>query len=213
MPVVGKHRGPLKGGAGSTPAGGERLGSNGNGTDFDRLSLAGLAAFLLALDLVLPSGGILLVLAIFSSAGSILFAFRHSYEAGIWLLIAELACVPLFAWLFVKIWPKTPIGRLVIIEPQKSDRYHWETESMVGKEGLTVCDFVPAGQVEIEGRRCEATSRAGLIPQGALVKVVGEEMGHLFVVPVQKTVSPLAQESPRSSSLDQPANDLGIDSL
>ncbi len=177
------------------------------------LILVGLAAFLLALDLLIPSGGILLVLALMSCAGSILFAFRHSYEAGIWMLIAELACVPLFAWLFLKLWPSTPLGRRVIIEPAQAKPYTWESVSMVGKEGVTVGDLVPAGQIDIDGRRWEATSRSGLIAEGTIVKVVAEEMGQLFVVPISKPTNHRPARSDRETLLDRPADDLGIDSL
>ena len=177
------------------------------------LVLVGVAAFLLALDLLVPSGGILLALAIMACAGSILFAFRHSYEAGIWMLIAELACVPLFAWLFLKLWPKTPMGRRMIIEPAAATPFTWESHSMVGKSAVAVCDLVPAGQVEIDGRRWEATSRSGLIPEGSKVKIVAEEMGQLFVVPLPKQSSKSQSQQDGKHFLDQPADDLGIDSL
>jgi membrane-bound ClpP family serine protease len=177
------------------------------------LVLVGVAAFLLALDLLVPSGGVLLVLALISCVGSILFAFRHSYEAGVWMLIAELACVPLGAWLFLKLWPNTPLGRRMIIEPADAKPYTWEADSLVGKTGVTLCDLVPAGEVEIESRRWKATSRSGLIAQGTSVKIVAEEMGQLFVVPNASASKSAKAATPKGSSLDRPADDLGIDSL
>ena len=111
----------------------------------------------------------MLALSLMASAGSILFAFRHSYDAGIWMLIAELACIPLFAWLFLKLWPRIPLGKRVIIEPAAAKPYTWEANSLLGKSGMTLCELVPAGVIEIDGRRWEATSRSGLIPKGTLV--------------------------------------------
>lgn len=182
------------------------------------LVFVGIAAVLLALDLLIPSGGILLALSLLSCTGSIFFAFRHSYDAGVWMLIAELACVPLFAWLFIKLWPNTPLGRKVIIAPPKAQPFTWETDSMVGKKGHTVCELVPTGEVEIDGRRWEATSRSGLIEQGTNVKVVAQEMGQLFVMPIpampnEHLSHQKGREASQENSLDRPADDLGIDSL
>ncbi len=182
------------------------------------LVFVGIAALLLALDLLVPSGGILLALSLMSCAGSVLFAFRHSYEAGIWMLISELACVPLFAWLFIKLWPSTPLGRRMIIEPTQAKPFTWETDSMVGQTGLTVCDLVPTGHVEVDGREWQATSRSGLIAEGTSVKVIAEEMGQLFVVPMLKTSrdassKPLDSKLDIENSLERPADDLGIDSI
>ncbi len=129
------------------------------------------------------------------------------------MLIAELACVPLAAWLFLKLWPNTPLGRRMIIEPPIAKPYTWDSDTMLGKTGVTVCDLVPAGEIEIDGRLWEASSQSGLIPQGEKVKIVAEEMGQLFVVPLPKATSTLDARSSATSSLDQPADDLGIDSL
>jgi hypothetical protein len=78
---------------------------------------------------------------------------------------------------------------------------------------MTLCELVPAGVIEIDGRRWEATSRSGLIPKGTLVNVVAEEMGHLFVLPVANPSDRISAKSSSMNSLDQPADDLGIDSL
>lgn len=182
------------------------------------LVLVGIAGLLLALDLLLPSGGILLAMAMVSAAGSVLFGFRHSYQAGVWMLISELACVPLFAWLFVKLWPSTPFGKRMIIEPAKAKPYQWETDSMIGKTGSTTCDLAPTGQVEIDGRKWEATSGSGIIANGISIKVVSEEMGQLFVVPATSAATPdrsvpIASTFNKENSLDRPADDFGIDTL
>ena len=176
------------------------------------LVFVGIAAILLALDLLIPSGGVLLALSLMACGGSILFAFRHSYEAGIWMLISELACVPLFAWLFIKLWPNTPLGRRMIIAPTKAKPFVWETDSMVGQIGIAVCDLVPTGHVEIDGREWQATSRSGLIAQGTKVKVIAEEMGQVFVVPIPKS-SGTGSARHELETLERPADDLGIDSL
>jgi membrane-bound ClpP family serine protease len=181
------------------------------------LALLALAIGLLAADLFLPTAGIVLVLSLICAAGSILFGFRHSYDFGIGLLIFELALVPIFAFIFVKLWPKTPLGRRMIIEPEKAESFQWEADTLVGRVGITLCDLVPAGDIEIEGRHWDATSRVGLIERGTQVKVVAEEMGQLYVIPVSSRTSPKSPKPTSSfdkeSLLDRPAEDLGIEQL
>lgn len=181
------------------------------------ISLLALSIGLLAADLFLPTAGIVLVLSLISAAASILFGFRHSYDFGIGLLIFELALVPVFTLIFVKLWPKTPLGKRMIIEPQEAESYQWEADSLVGRVGIAVCDLVPSGDIEIEGRRWDATSRVGLIAQGTQVKVVGEEMGQLYIVPVVETLPAItprpANSTSKESLLDRPAQEFGIDQL
>jgi membrane-bound ClpP family serine protease len=171
---------------------------------------------LLIADLFLPTGGIALVMSLICAGASVLFGFRHSYDFGIWLLIGELASVPFFAWVFLKYWPQTPLGRKMIIEPIVSEGFTWEAESLIGREGISGCEMVPTGKVEIDGRRWDATSRAGLIAEGVRVKVIDEEMGQLYVVPVIELPSESpepAEEKKKESVFDRPAKELGIDSL
>lgn len=180
-------------------------------------SLLALAIGLLVADLFLPTAGIVLVLSLLCAAASVLFGFRHSYDFGIGLLIFELALVPIFALIFVKLWPKTPLGRRMIIEPEKAESFHWEADTLVGRVGITLCDLVPAGDIEIEGRHWDATSRVGLIAKGTQVKVVAEEMGQLYVLPVSGPLPiPLPKTSGsanKESLLDRPAEDFGIEQL
>jgi membrane-bound ClpP family serine protease len=174
---------------------------------------------LLIADLFLPTGGILIVLSLICAGSSILFAFRHSYDFGIWLMIGELALVPVFAWLFVKIWPLTPLGRRMIIEPAPAEAFTWETRHLVGREGKTLCEMLPTGDIEIDGRRWEATSRSGLIAPGTKVRVIDEEMGQLYVVPADQRsdtpagAAPSMPNAKAPSMLDRPAKEFGIDSL
>jgi membrane-bound ClpP family serine protease len=180
------------------------------------LILMALAVGLLLADLFLPTGGIVLIVAGICSFASIVIAFRHSYEFGVGLLIFELCLVPFFTWVFVNVWPKTPLGRRMIIEPTPAESFKWEAESLVGKIGKTKCEMLPAGEIEIDGRLWDATSRTGLIAAGKLVKVVEEEMGQLYVIPhVESSNSKSNNPSalPTNSVLDRPADEIGIDKL
>ncbi len=104
----------------------------------------------------------------------------------------------------------------MIIEPQKAESFQWEADTLVGRVGIAVCDLVPSGDIEIEGRRWDATSRVGLIAQGTQVKVVAEEMGQLYIIPVPELrpgVTPPVNSPRKESLLDRPAQEFGIDQL
>ncbi len=159
-------------------------------------------------------GGVVLIVAGICSFASIVVAFRESYEFGMGLLIFELALVPVFTWIFVKVWPKTPLGRRMIIEPAQAESYQWKARELVGQVGITTCEMLPAGEIEIDGRRWDATSRAGLIAIGTPVKVVDEEMGQLYVVPVGSLKTTNVAPAPAKDSVfDRPAEEIGIEKL
>jgi membrane-bound serine protease (ClpP class) len=179
-----------------------------------------LALALVLIDLIVPSAGILLVLAIISGIAADIFAFRSSTQAGLWMLIGELAAIPIGLWIFAKFWASTPMGKRMIIEPPKPIPFAWETGQSVGKIGTAVDDFLPTGRIEIDGKLFDAVGRAGPIKNGQRVLVVAEEMGQLFVVPdTTNETFPLrgnvdADGSPSLvDSMNQPAKNFGLQSL
>ena len=132
------------------------------------LMLIGVA--LLVAELLLPSHGILG----FASAGCILTAIfvasRQNVWAGLGLLVACAALTP-FAWTaFVKIWPKTPVGKRVLLPPVTNDPP--ATLVRVGQAGVTMSELRPIGVCDFDGVRLEAHSEHGIVPPGTAVKVV-----------------------------------------
>ncbi len=192
------------------------------------------ALALVLLDLIVPSAGILLVLAVICAIAADVFAFRANTQFGLWMLIGELAAIPIGLWVFAKFWASTPIGKRMIIEPAKSQPFTWESSKVVGRLGTAVDDFLPTGRIEVEGTLYDSVARVGVIKKGQIVLVVAEEMGQLFVVPGNQhenssnvksdpaTVSiekgangPFSAENSRTSTdaIDQPAKNFGLQSL
>lgn len=142
-----------------------------------------MALALVLIDLVVPSAGILLVLAIICAIAADIFAFRANTQFGLWMLIGELAAIPIGLWVFARFWASTPLGKRMIITPAKAQPFTWEASKAVGKLGTAVDDFLPTGRIEIEGTLFDSVARAGVIKKGERVLVVAEEMGQLFVIP------------------------------
>ena len=196
-------------------------------------SFLSLAIALLLIDLILPTAGILLALSILCGIAADIFAFRAGRQIGIWMLIGELALVPIGAYLFVKWWPLTVFGRRMIIQRPVSQPFTWESQKLVGKEGVAIEDFLPTGRIQIDGKLFDAMSTKVTIVKDQRVVVVDEEMGQLFVAPKEataamdsfsKTNSPSSSNSVSSlnsaghqSALSDPtklpAENLGLQSL
>jgi len=126
-------------------------------------SFLALAIALIVIELFVPSAGILLVLAIISAIAADIFAFRSSTQFGLWMLIGELAAIPIGLWVFAKFWASTPFGKRMIIEPATSKPFTWEASKAVGKTGMAVDDFLPTGRIDIDGTLYDAAARAGSI--------------------------------------------------
>lgn len=184
-------------------------------------SFLALSITLLLIDLILPSAGVLLALAILCGIAADVFAFRAGTKAGIWMLIGELALVPLGAYLFVKWWHLTPFGKRMIIPIPQSKPFTWESDKLVGKEGIAMEDFLPTGRIMIDGKLFDAMSSKATILKDQRVVVVLEEMGQLFVTPkeIDSPIDPLdlknitSEQRAVTDRMNLPAQDLGIQSL
>ena len=190
-----------------------------------------MAAILLAgIDIFVPSGGLLLVLAVAAAVGSILFGVRSSVTLGMTMLTLVAASIPIGAFLAIKIWPHTPIGKMVILRPPEQQANSAaegnELGDWLGKVVKADADLMPAGQLKIGYRRLNAVAESGFIDAGQRVKVVAIRERSLVVRATSEPLTPLAVETPgrvqkpatdeqgvEPNLLDLPAEELGLDSI
>jgi membrane-bound ClpP family serine protease len=103
-------------------------------------------------------------------SGSYVICSRQNVWAGLALLSGVAAATP-FAWVaFVKVWPKTPIGRRVVLPPVTNDPP--PAPVRVGQTGVTMSELRPVGVCDFDGVRLEAQSEHGLVAPGTAVRVV-----------------------------------------
>ena len=132
--------------------------------------LMSIGVVLLLAELLLPSHGILGVGCAACILGAIFVASRQNVWAGLGLLVGVAALTP-FAWVaFVKIWPKTPVGRRVVLPPVTSE--FAPASVRVGQAGVTMSELRPVGVCDFGGVRVEAQSEHGIVAPGTAVKVV-----------------------------------------
>ena len=151
------------------------------------LLLVGVA--LIIMEMFLPSAGILGALAIGAIIGSLVLAFKEGEGVGLVFLGVTVIIVPILLVLGLKIFPKTPIGRRIILPPAnepasvrgRAGVSMEDYSTLVGKSGRTVTPLRPSGIAEIEGERYSVVSEGELIEDNTEVLVV-EIQGNSIVV-------------------------------
>lgn len=182
-----------------------------------------LAVTLVVVDIFVPSGGALLVLAAVSAVGCILFGYRAGDTLGMTMVTLVAASIPILAVAALRIWPHTPIGKRIVLRPPKAEIKNLKESNLEDLIGLVVkCDYpmLPSGQITIDRKRYNAMAEYGDIEAGQVVEIVGIRERNLIVRPSQKPLSvPTPQtkttppELPSQNLLETPAEDLGLDSL
>jgi len=155
------------------------------------LGLAALALVFFALELFIPSGGVLAILCGACVFGSIASLFIYDTSAGGFALVAYLVAAPFAVVYGIKLWARTPIGRNLILgstessltkgmdeetaaqETAKIRRDQVETlRAMIGKRGVVQTTLRPVGIVVIDDQRLDALAEDGVIDKGRAIEVV-----------------------------------------
>jgi membrane-bound ClpP family serine protease len=181
------------------------------------LFIAALVVFVI--DLLIPTGGILIAVTGLLGFGAVVFAFRHSPVSGYWMLIATLACIPIMIFVLLYVWPHTPIGKRMIAKPDSPGEFVWSDAAtvgdptlLIGVTGQTETEFLPHGLVRIAEKSYEAVSDSGPINPGVWVKVTRVDVGRLVVIPI-RTRSTDDEPMSSGSGLDRPISELNLDSI
>ncbi|MDX1943995.1 MAG: NfeD family protein [Pirellulaceae bacterium] len=177
------------------------------------LLIVGLA--LLVLEFFIPSGGSLAVLCALAFLGAIITGFLAGPLTGTMVLIVEAVFIPAALLAAVKIWPETPIGRLILIQrPKSPDDVLPQTEAyfglddLIGKRGLTRGLMVPSGIVLIDGKSYDAVTEGMSIEAGEAVIVVQVSTQRLVVRPDTTIRAELANPAEGLAATDPLAREI-----
>jgi membrane-bound ClpP family serine protease len=138
-------------------------------------------------DIFLPSGGLLAVLAIFSIVGAVVIGFSANSALGSWVLTGALVGVPAAVVLALKVWPKTSMGRRVLLDVPTSDDVLPENDprhvlqGLVGRVGQAKSKMLPSGIIVIDQQAYDAISEGAPVEVGQRVRVT-EVRGNRLVV-------------------------------
>lgn len=154
--------------------------------------LYAIALLLLVAEIFIPSHGILTVAGLAFLIAAVVKTFQISTNAGV---VATLACVvflPTAAVIAVKVWPHTPIGRLIspdnpVVTSRDVGVDVDAMEPMIGRTGRSISPLRPSGICDFEGRRFPCVAEMGMIGPDVEVQVVGIKGSNLAVVAKAKS--------------------------
>lgn len=184
-----------------------------------------LGLVLVVLEVFIPSGGALGVMAALAILGAVGVAFLGGLQSGAIVLGVTALAVPAVLLLAVKYWPHSPLGRLILIKLPKSDREilpldeRGDLKQLVGKLGRARSKMLPSGIVSIDGRSYDAVSQGTPIDPGETVKVVAVRNNRIVVRTSSEQLPPpprtpqLQEQSSEEELLSRPIDALGLDPL
>ena len=150
--------------------------------------LLGAMIFLIAMELIVPSGGVLAIAAAASLIGSITAFFLHGTTTGLAALAAVIFLGPIATWIFWKWWSQTEMANRMVLTTQEDTVDH-SRAALLHQCGVAETDLRPIGTVRINGLRHDALSDHGYITVGSSVSVVEVLDNQLKVRPTPEETS------------------------
>lgn len=149
--------------------------------------LLGVGLVFVVLEVFFPSFGMLGTIAAAAVVGGGFLAWKAGGGLFTTYVVLAFVLVPVFIGLGLKLLPKTPMGRRLVLrgttfdpnEARAGSEAH--LEGLVGKVGVSKTPLRPAGKVSIDGRTVDVVTRGELVPAGRLVRVFKVEGNRVFV--------------------------------
>jgi membrane-bound ClpP family serine protease len=145
---------------------------------------------MILLEVFVPSGGVLGLLAVAALGAGVITAFvEEGALAGVAVLGGVVMAVPFVLVAAFRWFPLTPLGRRVLPPPPAADEVipdgaeRARLRRLVGRSGTVTSELVPWGVIEIDGREVDAFSEGGPIASGTMVEAVGVQGRALVVRP------------------------------
>ncbi len=151
------------------------------------LLITGIAAILL--EFFIPSFGLIGIIGAGSIIGSIITAFNFSKLAGSVFLTASLIIVPVMIIIFFRIFPKTLIGKKLILHRNFDKAEGFESTAfdysiIAGKTGTAVTDLRPSGIAIIDDKKYSVVTGGEYIKKEKEICVVKTEGSKITVAEV-----------------------------
>lgn len=154
------------------------------------LGLVGLALLLLAIEVFIPSAGLISIVSGLCAVGGVVCLWRVSPSWGIAGTLGVVLLGPIVFFFLLNVMPSTPIGRRLIGAESEEETEAREAaqrqsrdqrQALVGAQGVALTDLRPAGTVQIDGRRYDALAQPNAIDAGSPIRVTRATMSDLIV--------------------------------
>lgn len=155
---------------------------------FWALALLGASLILLFLELFVPSGGLIGLLAGVAAIGSIVAFFRYDTTWGMVATAAYLILGPIVGIFGFRLWLNSPLARRMILGGEEMSDSELEGDmaisdaharqerlaqlrQLIGAQGTSVTPLRPVGIVKINGQRIDAMAESAMIDAGSPIVV------------------------------------------
>ena len=169
-----------------------------------------LGTCLAIMEIFFPSAGILGFLSAVAVLAAVVMGFYENALVGSLILLGAVIGLPTAIVLGFKYWPKTAIGRRVLLmAPESKDVLPDDAEkeffqNLIGQVGRAKSKMLLSGVIVIDGRTVDAVSESQPIEIGEAVRVV-QVRGHKVVVrPIEEQTAVAPPDDPRQRVYDDP---------
>ncbi|MCD4658018.1 MAG: hypothetical protein K8S87_10820 [Planctomycetes bacterium] len=145
-----------------------------------------LGLLMIFAEVLIPSGGIISILAVGSFIGGFVFGFEEGVTQGLILVGGSVVLVPVVLALAFKIFPNTSLGKRMIAQgtdlpKEERQAVVQEEKSLIGQIGISKTQLRPAGAIDISGIVYDVVTEGNIIDPNTRVQVV-EVSGNRIVV-------------------------------
>jgi membrane-bound ClpP family serine protease len=160
-------------------------------------------------EIFFPSAGILGFLAASALLASMVMGFQQNAIVGVLMVIAAILGLPTAIILGFKYWPKTAMGRRVLLAAPTSEEVLPDDpdkemlKSLIGRTGRAKSKMLLSGVIAIDGRTIDAVSESMPIEVGHAVQVVQVRGREVVVRPIDEPRKP-ESEDPLKQAYDDP---------
>ena len=142
---------------------------------------------LLVGEIFIPSHGVLSLAGLGFLVAAVVKTFQYGREAGIVAVFACLVIVPVFAFVAIKYWHRTPIGRRIsppnpVLTAKDTGVPVEQLGQLVGQVGRSLSPLRPVGVCEFAGRRVSCVAEFGMVEADVAVMGTGVKGSNLVVV-------------------------------
>jgi len=174
-----------------------------------------LGSILVVLEVFIPSGGILGIVAGTAFVYAVIHGFNEGSTTGLVVLLGSAVAVPIALTIAFKLWPKTPLGKKSIPDPElgESDNQK-ELDQLIGATAITLTAMMPNGRIRLGNDQLDAVTNGTMIEEGKQVEVVSAVGNRIMVKEVIQSDEPsshLSEENSESidySSFEEDLNEL-----
>lgn len=182
------------------------------------LIILSAAIVLLVFEVFIPSGGVLGTLSGIMFIGAVAAGFYFGgIVVGTWFMAGTAALIPGLIYLAIIWWPRTPLGKKILIQPPQGDEWiassRRNREQWVGQRGVAVTALLPSGAIKVGRTTLDVISDGISIEKGTPVEVVAIRGTSLIVRPCSGPNATLAPDDSAGKPMDQVIPDPFDDSL